>query len=41
MFVLGIAHSQVQDLAFGLVELAEVGMGPLLKPVQVPLDGIQ
>ena len=34
--VLGIAPTQVQDLALGLVDLQEVGMGPLLKPVQVP-----
>jgi len=30
----------VQDLALGLVELVEVHKGPLLKLVQVPLDGI-
>ncbi|PKU42315.1 rna-directed dna polymerase from mobile element jockey-like [Limosa lapponica baueri] len=40
VFVSGIAMSQVQDLALGLVELHEVHMGSLLKPVQVPLDGI-
>ena len=34
--VLGTALTQVQDLALGLVELHEVGMGPPLKPVQVP-----
>ena len=38
--LLGIALTQVQDLALGLVELHEVGMGSPLKPVQVPLDGI-
>ena len=31
---------QVQDLAFGLVELYEVHPDPLLKPVKVPLYGI-
>ncbi|KAK4827359.1 hypothetical protein QYF61_017284 [Mycteria americana] len=36
----GIALTQVQDLALGLVELHEVRMGPPLKPVKVPLDGI-
>ena len=40
LLVLGIAPSCVQDLALGLVELPEVLMGPPLKPVQVPLDGI-
>ena len=30
----------MQDLALGLVELHVVGMGPPLKHVQVPLDGI-
>ena len=30
----------MQDLALGLVELREVPMGPLLKPVKGPLDGI-
>jgi len=28
------------DLALGLVELHEVGMGPFLKPLLVPLDSI-
>ncbi|KAJ7414783.1 hypothetical protein BTVI_40233 [Pitangus sulphuratus] len=36
----GIAPTQVQHLAFGFVELHEVLMGPLLKLIQVPLDGI-
>ncbi|KAK4829865.1 hypothetical protein QYF61_007257 [Mycteria americana] len=36
----GIAPTQVQDLALGFVEPHEVHMGPLLKLVQVPLDGI-
>ena len=34
------ALTQVQDLTLGLVELHEVRMGPFLKPVKVPLDGI-
>ena len=38
--VLGIVPTHVQDLALGLVELHEVRMGPPLKPVKVPLDGI-
>ena len=37
--MLGIAPTQVQDLAFGLV-LHEVGMGPPLKPAYISLDGI-
>jgi len=37
VFVLGIAPAQVQDLAVGLVELHEVHIDPLLKPVQNPL----
>ncbi|KAK4808881.1 hypothetical protein QYF61_007996 [Mycteria americana] len=40
VFVLGIAPTQVQNFALGLVELHEVRTGPPLKPVQVPLDGI-
>ena len=40
VYVLGIAPIQMQDLALGLVELQEVGMGPPLKPAQVPLVGI-
>ncbi|KAK4831476.1 hypothetical protein QYF61_017724 [Mycteria americana] len=40
VFVLGIALTHVQDLALGLVELHEGHMGPRLKPVKVPLDGI-
>jgi len=35
----GIALSQVQHLAFGLVEPHQVLVGPLLQPVLVPLDG--
>ncbi|KAK4829273.1 hypothetical protein QYF61_002665 [Mycteria americana] len=38
--VKGFTEVEVQDLALGLIELHEVGMGPLLKPVKVPLDGI-
>ncbi|KAK4818827.1 hypothetical protein QYF61_019864 [Mycteria americana] len=40
VFVLGIAPTRVQDLALGLVECHEVRMGPPLKPVKVPLDGM-
>ncbi|KAK4819180.1 hypothetical protein QYF61_025995 [Mycteria americana] len=40
VLILGIALAQVQDLALGLVEPHEVHTGPLLKPVQVPQDGI-
>ena len=40
MLVLGIALTQIQDLALGLVELQEVHMGPPIKPVKVPLDGM-
>ncbi|KAK4831706.1 hypothetical protein QYF61_018758 [Mycteria americana] len=40
VLILEIALTEVQDLALGLVELHEVHMGPLLKPVKVPLDGI-
>ncbi|KAK4823539.1 hypothetical protein QYF61_003171 [Mycteria americana] len=35
-----VAPTQVQDPAPGFVETHEVHMGPLLKLVQVPLDGI-
>jgi len=35
----GIALTQVQDLALGLVEPHEVHISSLLKLVQVPLDG--
>lgn len=38
--VLGIALTQVQDLMLAFTELAEVHVGPLLKPVKVPLDSI-
>ena len=40
VLILKIALTTVQDLALGFVELHEVHMGPPLKPVQVPLDGI-
>ncbi|KAK4825950.1 hypothetical protein QYF61_003468 [Mycteria americana] len=40
VLILGISQTQVQDLALGLVEVHEVCMGLLLKPVKVPLDGI-
>ncbi|KAK4818642.1 hypothetical protein QYF61_016613 [Mycteria americana] len=36
----GVALTQVQDPALGLVEPHEVHMSPLLELVQVPLDGI-
>ncbi|KAK4822863.1 hypothetical protein QYF61_020714 [Mycteria americana] len=36
----GVAPTQVQDPALGLVEPHEVHTGPLLELVQVPLDGI-
>ena len=38
--MLEIASTQVHDLALGLVELHEVGIGSLLKPVQILLDNI-
>ena len=37
---MGIAPTQVHDLALHLAELHEVLMGSLLEPVKVPLDGI-
>ena len=40
VFAMEVASTQVQDLAFGLVELHEVDMDPPFKPVQVHLDGI-
>ena len=40
VLILGVALTQVQDLALGLVEPHEVHMGPLFRLVQVPLDGI-
>lgn len=38
--VLGIALNQMQNLAFGLVDLYEVDMGSPFQHVQVPLDAI-
>ena len=38
--VLWIGLTQLQDIALGLVEFQELGMGPPLQPTQVPLDGI-
>ncbi|PKU35584.1 nipped-bhypothetical protein [Limosa lapponica baueri] len=40
VLILGIAPTQAQDPILGLVEPHEVHMAPLLKLVQVPLDGI-
>ncbi|KAK4830718.1 hypothetical protein QYF61_013168 [Mycteria americana] len=40
VWILGIALTQVQVLAFSLVELHEVHMHPLLKPLKVHLNGI-
>jgi len=40
VLVLGVALTQMQDLALGLVELHEVHMGSLVKSVKVPLYGI-
>ncbi|KAK4810053.1 hypothetical protein QYF61_005116 [Mycteria americana] len=40
VLVSGVALTQVQELALGLVEPHEVHMGPLLKLVQVSLGGI-
>ena len=40
VLVVGVASTQVQDLAFRFVEPHEVHLGPLLKPVKVPLDSI-
>ncbi|KAK4818440.1 hypothetical protein QYF61_013127 [Mycteria americana] len=37
---MGVAPTQAQDLALGLVEPHEVRTGPPLKPLKVPLDGI-
>lgn len=34
VFILGIAPTQVQDLALGVVELHEVCIGPSLEPVK-------
>ncbi|KAK4816777.1 hypothetical protein QYF61_022889 [Mycteria americana] len=40
LLILGVAPTQVQDPALGLVEPHEVHIGPLLELVQVPLDSI-
>lgn len=40
VFVLGIAPTQMQVLALGLVELHEDCSGPPLKLVKVPLGGV-
>jgi len=32
--------TQVQDLALGLVEPHTIGLGPLIQPVQVPLQSL-
>jgi len=40
VLILGVTPTQMQDLTLSLVEPHEVHMGPLLKLVQVPLDGI-
>ena len=37
----GVAPTQTQDFALGLVEPHKVHMSPFLKLVQVPLNGIQ
>ncbi|RMC10150.1 hypothetical protein DUI87_12949 [Hirundo rustica rustica] len=38
--VSGTALNQVYNLALGLAELHEIHMGPSLKPIQIPLNGI-
>jgi len=40
LLIAGVAKTQVQDLALGLVKPPAVLLGPLFKPVQVTLDGI-
>ena len=40
VLVVKVALTQVQDLAFGFVEPHEIHLGSLLKPGQVPVDGI-
>lgn len=39
VFLLGIVPTHLQDLAVRPIEFHEVCMSPLLKPIQVPLDG--
>ena len=41
VLVFGIAPTQMQDLALGLLEPHEVCKGPPLQPVKVPLDGLK
>ncbi|KAK4832371.1 hypothetical protein QYF61_022226 [Mycteria americana] len=36
----GLAVTQVQDLALGLVEPHTIGLGPLIQPVQIPLQSL-
>ena len=40
VLVVDVTSSHAQNLAFGFVEPHEVHLGPLLKPVKDPLDGI-
>jgi len=40
VLIAGVAPTHMQDLSLGLVELHQVHMDLLLKPVLVPLDGI-
>jgi len=40
VLILAVAMTQTQDPDLGLIEPHEVQMGPLLKLVQVPPDGI-
>jgi len=40
VLIVGVASTQMQDLALGLVEPHEVHTGPFLELVQVPLDAI-
>jgi len=40
VLILGVAPTQLQDLALDLVEPVEVHTGPLIKLVWVPLDGV-
>ena len=39
LLILGLAPTQVQDPALGLVELRDIPMRPLLELAQLPLDG--
>jgi len=40
ILIVGVAPTQMQDLALHLVEPHEIHTGPFLDLVQVPLDGI-